>query len=218
MLYSLVGDIMTSFIIRLAILLFPGIVGLKVYKQLTFRRTKKDWEEFGSILAFSIGSYLIWSLLGRLFCRSMFVFTNFSFLYNESVEIEALHVGAATLIGCCLAIISCYAFNKKLLNRFVQKIGFTKRYGDEDLWDYFHNDINPEWLVIRDHKLDLVYFGNIAVFSESEMQRELILYDVRVFDIKSNPLYEVKKLYICREDTDISIEIHEYEKEGCLHE
>lgn len=73
-------------------------------------------------------------------------------------------------------------------------------------------------MFVRDHKLDLLYFGWILVYSDSEKQRELLLRDVRVYNNSTDDfLYEVSRMYLSRESFDLTIEVplvqHESAKE-----
>ena len=75
------------------------------------------------------------------------------------------------------------------------------------MWDYFHNTPQIEWVFVRDHKMDLTYYGWIAVYSDSEKDRELILKDVQVFSAESEDLlYNIEVMYICRDKYDLTIE------------
>ena len=67
------------------------------------------------------------------------------------------------------------------------------------------------WVFVRDHKLDLVYFGCVRVFSESKDERELILDDVEVHTNTrpSEKLYCAKAMYLSRNRYDLTIEIPE---------
>lgn len=78
-------------------------------------------------------------------------------------------------------------------------------------------------MFVRDHKLDLLYFGWILVYSDSEKQRELLLRDVRVYNNSTDDfLYEVSRMYLSRESFDLTIEVplvqhesaHEHLKNG----
>jgi hypothetical protein len=96
------------------------------------------------------------------------------------------------------------------------KFKITCRYGDEDLWEKFQLDNGNEWMVIRDHKVGLYYFGHILTYSDTERMRELIMKEVSVFTKDGELCYEVDKVYIGRQFDDITIE--KYSKEIMLME
>lgn len=87
-------------------------------------------------------------------------------------------------------------------------IGATKRYGDEDVWDFTFNahDRNVEYVHLRDFDKKIVYAGWVERFSDTEKVRELVLRDVEVFDFESNELFATPRVYIARPMDDIDIE------------
>ena len=65
-----------------------------------------------------------------------------------------------------------------------------------------------EWVIVRDHKINLLYFGWIQAYSDSYKERELLMGDVSVCDNESGEfIYETEWLYFCRNKYDITIEI-----------
>jgi len=97
----------------------------------------------------------------------------------------------------------------KLINWIGRKIGATHRFGDEDVWEYFHNSPDTgSWLYVRDHKEELVYYGWLEAYSESGDERELLLSDVEVYrDETDEPLDAVPLLYVSCDAYDFTIEI-----------
>ena len=128
---------------------------------------------------------------------------------NNATIYDVLFASGASVI---LAIALSYMHKYKLWNKFAQIIRASNRYGDEDVFN-FMLDSNPEsingrWIYIRDHKLNLLYYGYASVWSEAKEKREIVLMDV---DVYSNDnailLYSTDKVYISRNDDDITIEI-----------
>ena len=78
------------------------------------------------------------------------------------------------------------------------------------MWNYLFNSSNVEWVFVRDHKTDLVYYGWIEVFSDSEKERELILKDVDVYSNTTDlqdPIYKIPLMYLSRDKHDLTIEV-----------
>ena len=70
------------------------------------------------------------------------------------------------------------------------------------------NSKDLEWIVLRDHRLGLAYKGWIQLYSYSGMSRKLLLNNVEVFDNASGVrLYDVPRLYVSRDQHEISVEI-----------
>jgi hypothetical protein len=100
-----------------------------------------------------------------------------------------------------------------MINRIGQVIRATNRAGDEDVWHFFHNSStepwSSEWIIVRDHKVGLQYFGAVSHWSESGEDRELLLMQVSVFrNSDGTKLYDCDHMYICRNKDDLTMEIH----------
>jgi hypothetical protein len=109
-----------------------------------------------------------------------------------------------------------YASTYKLLTQLLQQIKATKRYGDEDVWDYTFNSGRPdvEYVHVRDFDKKITYAGWVEAFSESEKQRELRLRDVLVYDFEGKVLFETPRVYLARKADNIDIEFPYREPEG----
>ncbi len=128
---------------------------------------------------------------------------------DDSIPIDWAGVCWATIIGVVLAIVASLAHRWSWLSRSARLLKLSNRSGDEDIWDYFINMPSTVWVFVRDHKLDLIYYGYIAGFSESGADRELLLGDVDVFrnTEPSKRLYSTQALYVSRERYDLTIEL-----------
>src|SRR5262249_34541837 len=114
----------------------------------------------------------------------------------------------AVVISIAGGIVSLYIENHKLFTRFVQRIGATKRYGDEDVWDFVFNSSSSAtgFVHVRDFDQRVTYAGIVEIFSESGQIRELVLRDVIVYDFEQTEMYRVPRLYLARERANIHIE------------
>lgn len=214
---------LNDFVNRLILLLLPGIIAYKVYQKLRGRKTKKDWEDLVNILIFALLSYIVYGFCNslRISIRPFFILSNyqpgsaFIKLIDNTLPIDWWEIIWSCALGIIIAYIASYISRYKLLNRFGQLIRATKRYGDEDVWDYFNNRDKVEWLVVRDHKTNVYYFGYIKVFSEDrEALRELVLNDVSVYSSEGDHLYNCKTIYLARESSDLTIEIPDIPTKG----
>ena len=114
----------------------------------------------------------------------------------------------ASLVSVFCALLWLYGSNYKLLTRLLQSISATKRYGDEDVWDFTFNSGKPEveYVHVRDFEKKITYAGWVEAFSETEKQRELRLRDVIVYDFEGNVLFETPRVYLARKMDNIDIE------------
>ncbi len=93
-----------------------------------------------------------------------------------------------------------------MLTWVLQKIHATKRYGDEDVWEFMFNSsrAEAEYIHLRDFEKKITYAGWVETFSETEKQRELVLRDVVVHEFEGKVLFESPRIYL-REKRTISI-------------
>jgi hypothetical protein len=113
----------------------------------------------------------------------------------------------ATALGVSFAYLASLVHFKKPLNRFANCIRFSHRPGDEDGWEYFFDTLTPPWVLVRDHKLDRAYYGQIHFFSETAQDRELILLNVQVTNNSTGQtLYYLQKIYLSRKNDDLTLE------------
>lgn len=116
-------------------------------------------------------------------------------------------IGWACLIAVALAAIASCQHSNKWISRFSRLLHMSKRIGDEDIWEYFHESDKIVWVFVRDHKLNLIYYGAVAQYSDSERERELIIQDVSVYTADTEHLYDTPALYVCRDKYDLSLEL-----------
>jgi hypothetical protein len=129
-------------------------------------------------------------------------------MLDENVQPDYLEIllaiVAASLVGICAA----WATNRKLAFRLFHSIKVTNHFGDDDVWSFIMNSDDYDWVIVRDHKLDLAYVARIEQFSDSGEKRELVLGSV---DVRNNKtwrlLYKAERSYLSRDDQDLSVEI-----------
>jgi hypothetical protein len=229
---------LSSLVIRLIFLAFPGVVAYKLYKRLRGRSPKRQWEDVLDIAIFSVASYLLLMLISTICNYGMSTLfrgktstsitqpwatsidnaaeTTFAPFLDETKKLSWTQILLAALCAIPIAYGSSRVPKLRWINRFGQWSGCTLRYGDEDLWEFFHEGQGyGKWLYVRDHKLDLLYYGAVENFSETEKTRELILANVSVFrnDCPTAPLYFTEKMYLVRRRDDITIERPEFTRE-----
>ena len=110
-----------------------------------------------------------------------------------------------------LSFFLAYIINNKFVNRIGQCLNVTSKFGDESVWDFFHNKPKKDWVVIRDLKNDIMYYGWISIYSDyGNDNDELILQNVVVYKNSTGELmYEVAEIYIAEKRENLRIEIYE---------
>lgn len=207
---------MDIFFLQLAIVFLPGVIWARIDASYCMRQKPAQTEILIRSFLFGLTTYavlyLIYLSIGEEFPSIDLPNQGSQFLIIDGIG-EIIIASIPTSFA--LSLFWIYAVNKKLMSRFLHKIGFTKRYGDEDVWDYTFNSPDPavEYVHVRDFDKRLVFAGWVSLFSESDKLRELVLRDVQVFNLEENeqggavePLYSIPRLYLARDPTNIHIE------------
>ncbi len=202
----------TSFVLQVALLLLPGVLASTVYCKLKGRDKPEKWQHLREIVIFSLAAYAAYAvglqILATIGCTCGKM-TFFDEIQHDRPDIAWKEVLIASLIGLPLAFAACYVHTHKAINRIGRLLRVTKSFGDEDVWDFFHNmDMEEEWIFVRDHKRNLLYFGWVLAYSASARERELVLRDVDVYDNDTAlRLYSSDVLYVCSDKHDLTLEV-----------
>lgn len=207
---------MTEFTVRILALAAPGIIGYLFLMKLVGDRKKTPTasEFITKIAVMAIAPYVVISLIESIYRYADdlgFNSTIWAGLWTSERGINPIILIVAILVNIVFAYIASATMTYNIINRIGRILHATKRYGDEDLWHYFHNasdQLSSEWFLVRDQKNNFTYYGWVQVWSDSDCDRELIMRDVTVYDsLSAEQLYELSHLYLCRSKYDISIEI-----------
>lgn len=197
------------FMAQAAVLLLPGIIWARLDVRYAAMGKPSEFDFVLRAFVYGLASYavtfVIYSLAG-----SRFAFIDVAEAKDKSIFTQTIggEILIATAVGFTLGIGWVYASTWKLFTQFLQTIGATKRYGDEDVWDFTFNSPDPSvgFVHVRDFEKGLVYAGRVNAFSESGKLRELTLFDVQLYDFNGVLLDEVPRLYLARKADDIHIE------------
>lgn len=211
-------------LIKILLFGFPGILGYLLYNSINgVPSNRKDWEGILNIFVFSVLSYTTLDLIVNLLplkVLSLFGLNNCSFnellgeLENSTkLVFKYQPMIALTLITIVLVYLATFIINKKIFNHFAVILNLTKRIGGENLWEVFH-DTYQEWVIVRDFKNKLIYFGYIEFFSDTSIHHEIIMTNVTVYTETSDFMYRTEVLYLSREHNELNIEIHDYQKKS----
>jgi hypothetical protein len=193
---------------ELAIIFIPGILWMKIHSRYGFKGDRTQFDLILNAFIFGVVSYAMLYVIYQIIGRPLKIFdldSDNKKLLQPEIFPEIL---AAIIISVVGAVLTLYFENHKLFTRFVQKIGATKTYGDEDIWDFMFNSSSPDvdFVHFRDFEQRVTYAGIVEVFSESEKLREIVLRDVVVYDFEGMEMYRVPRLYLARARENIHIE------------
>jgi hypothetical protein len=198
---------MDPFFIQLAIVFLPGMIWERVGALAVQKRRPDQFDILRRSFVFGLASYLVTFAAYRL--------VGLSFQFIELTKDKEILSAAvltqacvATLVGLLLSIIYTFVVNRKYINRFFRFIGASKRFGDEDVWDYTFSSRSPEveYVHVRDFTNRIVYTGWVELFSETDKVRELVLKDVQVYDFDGERLFDVPRVYVARAMDKMDIE------------
>jgi hypothetical protein len=200
---------MDLFFFQLAIIFLPGLLWERIVATHALKTPPTQFEIGLRTFTFGLASYVIayaiYAALGAEFLIPQVK-------REETFIADARYVGeflTATVVAIVGSLIWLYGLQFKLVSRFLRCIGATKKYGNEDLWDFVFNapEGRVEYVYVRDYANQKIFSGWVRGFSEpSEKMRELLLRDVQVFNLESKLLYETPLMYIARPIDDIHIE------------
>lgn len=197
------------FIAQIAVIFLPGIIWARLDGRYAAKEKQSDVDFFIHTFVYGVVAYAVTFVIYLLFDQP-FSLIDFKDAQDKSVlsQSVALEILSATGVGIVLGVLWVYASNHKWLTQVLQFIGATKRYGDEDVWDFTFNlaAAAVEYAHFRDFEKQIVYAGWVKTFSESEKLRELVLRDAQIYDFDGKLLYEVPLMYLARKPENIHIE------------
>lgn len=201
---------LSPFVLRVAAVALPGLAAWFVYRRLRGPSKCASWEQFAVVFLFSAVSYATYAVIASMWGPTPI--SVLQSLEDPATPLNWAEIGIVTLLSVPIAFIASGIHRFKTFNKIGQLARVTHRYGDEDVWEFFFNLQDFEWVFVRDHKLNLVYYGYPKLFSESDHERELLLTDVQVFDNGTGTyLYECELLYACRCQHDLTVEVPQLE-------
>ena len=203
---------MDLFFFQLIIIFIPGIIWERLDAQFGPSKIIQQWDILRRTFIFGLAAYVV------TFCIYWFLswfitdlnFQLFKFAkdteFLDGSSIKLIFAASVVSIGC--SVVWLYASTYKLPTRLLQRMKATRRYGDEDVWDFTFNSGRPEveYIHLRDFEKKITYAGWVEAFSETEKQRELRLRDVIVYDFEGAVLFETPRVYLARKMDNIDIE------------
>jgi hypothetical protein len=195
-------------VLQLTLVFLPGIVWALIDSRYGARREFSQFAFTLNALLFGFISYSTMAVLSRM-CGYP-IETPIIDADAKRLDMTPLfwQIGVAMVVAFICSIAWVAASTHKLLSRGLRKLGATKRYGDEDVWDFVFNSNDPmaEYVNVRDFERKIVYSGYVSGFSESGKLRELILRDVQVYDFDGQLLYPMPNIYLSHAAEDVHIE------------
>jgi len=208
-------------LLRVVLLVIPGFAGYRTFRTIQStgksRKQIKDWQDLLAIVFVSAVAYGLLYVIYRLILIAAhwsgnqtlsLTVTSIDALVNQQVSLNFFEIIYASLVAILVGIFAGFLYNKKTLFKVARAVGISNHYGDDDVWSYLMNSDDIEWIFVRDNRVDVVYYGRLTVFSESDEKRELLLENVDVYsNTDGRKMYHSDSLYISRKDNELTIEV-----------
>lgn len=195
----------------------PGIIATIICDKLT-NHSKWDSFKFG-LYALTLGMacyallqvcFYIFNFCYAIINSESIQWSNlkiWSSVLNGGTGLEPLEICAAVLLSIPVSFFASWLINFKLFNKFAQILRVSSKFGDENLYSYYLNAQEIDWVYVRDKENGLTYQGRVVSHSETDVLQELVLSEVSVFIYEnSEHCYDVPTMYISREIGKLVIE------------
>jgi len=199
---------LNEFVLQIAIIFVPGIIWARIDAYYASRRSPDQFNFLINSLIFGLISYsvlfAVYWCLGQEF--SLLGLGGGTGVANTSFFDEILFSVPVSLVG---ATVWCYATRYRFLMNFLNVIGASKAFGDEDVWEFTFNSDDKEsrYANVRDRKHGLVHSGFVYSFSGTDKKRELVLVRAITYDdVTGDELYRSPRLYLEWQDGWLAIE------------
>lgn len=200
--------------LRLLILLLPGMLSSIIIDSFTFHKERKLLTRAIHFLLLSALVYVILQLVyGLVYCFStesnLTVWKAFT---NKEVEINYVEVIFALVVAIPVGLLFTYLITKKRLYNILNTYRISNKYGDENLFKYFLNSENIDWIWIRDIESQLVYYGSCLAFASEGERDEIVLGNVSIFHLDEDTgeykeSYTLDKIYLTIDPLKHQIEV-----------
>jgi hypothetical protein len=118
-----------------------------------------------------------------------------------------LEIVSSVFLAVPVSFVVAACVEHKMLTRIGSWMHVTSKYGEENLYSYFMNMKENEWIYVRDKENNLTYEGKASWHSENESLHELVLQGVVVYRYEDSArLYSVPTMYLSREVGKLVIE------------
>jgi len=209
---------MNELAITVAIVLLPGIVAAAIADKITLHSPRWGSFKYGiysfvfGVICYItltaivwVGSFFQWFL--ELVPQSAEGLAVWRFVADQTSTPKLSEVLAATVLSPVVAFSAAFAVNHKVFNKVASKLRVSRKYGDENLFSFFLNSDDIDWVYVRDSERGLTYEGRVLSYSENDDRQELVLVNVMVYSYeKSEKLYFVPSIYLSKDDGSFVIE------------
>ena len=210
---------MNDLVISIAVILFPGLIATVVCDQIASH--SPSWRTFKYVVysfIFGVVCYIavqfidwvgvfFWNGMRWQPPQSFQLLHVWSIATSQRADIKLGEVLAASAISPFVAALATAIDTLKLLTRAAQWLHVSWKFGDENLFSYYLNRKDIEWVYIRDPSVNQTYEGSVELYSETDHIQEIVLSDVTVYNYETiDRLYWLPSIYLARPIGTFTIE------------
>lgn len=201
---------LTDFTLRIILIFLPGITAFMIVERLTSHEKFKIHEIILNTFTIGFSCYLLYSAIIKginLFSDLKIEISFLEALINKNSSLNFNEIVFVVILALPVGFFISYLANHNFIYRFARTLKITNKFGKNSVWSFLMESEIPGWIVIRDSKNDLIYEGWIKAYSDDYTKDELLLEEVCVYENStSRKLYEVEKLYLCRNKNELVFE------------
>jgi hypothetical protein len=210
---------LSEFAFKLLLLFLPGIICSVIVDTFTNHNQRAKFEYVVNSFVYGLMAYTSYYVINELI--NMFYDKNLApLVFLDSLFVKGKQVAFKEIFYACvvaffLGCLITFMHTHKLQFRLFRKLGITNKFGELDVWGYFMNSPDVNWLTVRDIDNNLMYDGWVQAFSDNSKEAEILLGDVKVYkNDEGEFLYEVSSQYLSLDRTKILIEVRKGESEN----
>ncbi|MGN6396552.1 MAG: hypothetical protein ACTHMI_13370 [Mucilaginibacter sp.] len=192
--------------LKLILLLIPGAIASVIFEKLTIHKKWTPFQFVANSIMFGALSYLTAQLVSSITCQPLVLEAFWQNLPTKDIPYNVILWGAAVapFIGLMFTLLDYY----RVINKIGSFLCISNKYGDLNLFTHFLNSPEVTEIYVRDIQSNITYHGKLHSYSETDDIKELLLYDVDVYNYESGELsYKVFSLYLSKPKDCIVIEV-----------
>lgn len=201
--------------LRVVLLFFPGVLCALVVHSLTIQRERTTPQFLTSAFVYGVSTYLLLASIREVYAAGAKAggwktpprVTFFDVLTNERARIAWGEITLSAVVALLLAVLVAAAVNHNVMHRLAERLRVSRRFGQADVWGYFLDSPQTNWIIVRDTQADLLYEGWVDAFSDTGADPQLLLSDVAVYQASTGTkLHDRKRVYLTPRKESVIIE------------
>lgn len=192
--------------LKLILLLTPGAIASIIFEKLTIHKKWSPFQFVANSILFGGASYLLAQVVSSLITKSDDLSTLWQNLPTKDIPYTVILKGviASPFIGLGFTALDYHRF----INKLGQLLRISNKYGDLNLYTHFLNSPDVKEIYLRDIPNNITYHGKLHSYSETEGFKEILLYDVDVYNYTTNrKSYTIRSVYLVKPKDCLIIEV-----------